>query len=581
MSLERNPVHNGAITTDLLVVGGGLGGVAAALTAAKLGRRVVLTERSPWLGGQLSTQAVPPDEHQWIETSLTSPSYRALREAIRDHYRRAYPLTEQAASTEHLNPGLGFVSRICHEPRVGALAVEEVLSAHIASGAVTVLREHTAVEVVRKGRKITSVTLRASTGDLIDVHASLVADATEEGDLIEQAGLPVVIGAEGKDETGELHAPDVADIRDQQAVSWCVAVEYRPGENHTIARPEGYERWRDTVDPRWPGSQLSWEDVVPDSLRPRVRPLFALSPEQEINTRADDLWQYRRILSRRVLEGSFMGGEVTLVNWPQIDYWELPLHGVSSEEREHALDGARSLTLSFVYWMQTEAPRHDGGIGYPELRPRGDVMGTSDGLAKEAYIRESRRIRALFTITEEHIGREMRGGDAGSAIFADSVGIGYYRIDLHPSTSGRNYVDIDCFPFQIPLGALIAADADNFVAANKNIGTTHITNGAYRLHPVEWSIGEAVGVLAARVAETGLDPAQIRDDAQQLAQLQSVLIERLGLTLAWPEEIRTGGAAFDHVSTGPVDGAPVRAGAGGGGVAAMLVDADGPGGTGA
>ena len=52
------------ISTDLVVIGGGLGGVAAAMTAARLGHRVVLTERSTWLGGQMTTQAVPPYEHQ-------------------------------------------------------------------------------------------------------------------------------------------------------------------------------------------------------------------------------------------------------------------------------------------------------------------------------------------------------------------------------------------------------------------------------------------------------------------------------------------------------------------------------------
>ncbi|MFM2475429.1 FAD-dependent oxidoreductase, partial [Burkholderia cenocepacia] len=44
--------------TDVLVVGGGLGGVAAALAAARAGRSVVLTEEYAWLGGQLTSQAV-------------------------------------------------------------------------------------------------------------------------------------------------------------------------------------------------------------------------------------------------------------------------------------------------------------------------------------------------------------------------------------------------------------------------------------------------------------------------------------------------------------------------------------------
>lgn len=101
------------------------------------------------------------------------------------------------------------------------------------------------------------------------------------------------------------------------------------------------------------------------------------------------------------------------MNWPQIDFWYAPLLGVSEAERAVAEDEARELTLSFVHWLQSEAPCSDGGVGYPELRLRGDVLGTADGLAREPYIREARRIRALFTITEGHIGREMRGEHTG------------------------------------------------------------------------------------------------------------------------------------------------------------------------
>ena len=77
--------------------------------------------------------------------------------------------------------------------------------------------------------------------------------------------------------------------------------------------------------------------------------------------------------------------------------------------------------------------------------------------------------------------------------FPDSVGVGSYRIDLHPSTGGDNYIDISSLPFQIPLGSLIPRRVENLLPACKNLGTTHITNGCYRLHPVEWGIGEAAG----------------------------------------------------------------------------------------
>ena len=89
------------LTADILVVGGGLGGVAAALSALEHGRRVVLTEEYAWLGGQLTSQAVPLDEHSWIEQFGATARYRRLRDGIRDHYRRFYPLTESARAERH------------------------------------------------------------------------------------------------------------------------------------------------------------------------------------------------------------------------------------------------------------------------------------------------------------------------------------------------------------------------------------------------------------------------------------------------------------------------------------------------
>ena len=153
-----------------------------------------------------------------------------------------------------------------------------------------------------------------------------------------------------------------------------------------------------------------------------------------------------------------------------------------------------------IYWMQTDAPRPEGGYGYPGLRPRGDMLGSSDHLAQAPYIRESRRIKAEFTVLEQHVGVEARGDIQGAEPFHDTVGIGSYRIDLHPSYR-RNYIDITNWPHQIPLGALIPQRVENLLPACKNIGVTHITNGCYRLHPIEWNIGEAVGALVAYCLE--------------------------------------------------------------------------------
>jgi hypothetical protein len=120
-----------------------------------------------------------------------------------------------------------------------------------------------------------------------------------------------------------------------------------------------------------------------------------------------------------------------------------------------------------------------------------------------------------------------------SEFYFDSVGIGHYAIDLHPSTGNRTFIDVPSMPFQIPLGSLIPVRMNNVLPACKNIGVTHITNGCYRLHPVEWNIGEAAGTLAAFCLQKGYSPRQVRNDPEKLASFQQILA-REGVELQWP-----------------------------------------------
>ena len=132
--------------------------------------------------------------------------------------------------------------------------------------------------------------------------------------------------------------------------------------------------------------------------------------------------------------------------------------------------------------------------------------------------------------------------------FKDTVGVGSYRIDLHPSSGGDNYIDVSSLPFQIPLGALIPRRVENLIPACKNLGVTHITNGCYRLHPVEWNIGEAAGLLAAVALESGRTPAAIHGDPASLRAFQDRLLAA-GVPLAWLIDVGTGDPAFAVTQT--------------------------------
>lgn len=528
----------GVETCDVMIVGGGLGGVAAGLSAVRSGLRVIISEETDWVGGQLTSQGVPPDEHPWIERFGATRTYRALRDSIREHYRRWYPLTTEAMGDPELNPGRGRVSRLCHEPRVAASVLESLLSPYLTSGRLRILYNHVPVAADTDGDEVTAVTLSGPRGD-VTVTARYFLDATELGDLLPLTGTEFVTGFESRAETGEPSASDESQPDNMQAFSWVFALEYREGEDHTIERPACYDYWRSYRPDYWPGPLLGLTAPDPRTLEPLERRFVPhekageVVADQSVDPGDRELWAFRRIVSRDVFEAGFCDSEVTIVNWPMIDYLDGSLIGVSDDEKQRHLDGSRELARSMLYWLQTEVPRPDGGRGWPGLRLRPDVMGTPDGFAKAPYIRESRRIRAEYTVVEQDLSFAVRG-DAGSVDYADSVGIGMYRIDLHPSTGGDNYIDVASCPFQIPLGALIPQRVTNLLPAGKNIGTTHITNGCFRLHPVEWNVGEVAGLLAAHCLERGLTPSGVRNDDGELADFQARLVAA-GIELAWPD----------------------------------------------
>lgn len=527
------------ITADLLIVGAGVGGVAAALAALRRGRSVVMTEETDWLGGQLTSQGVPPDEHTWIERFGCTRSYRRFRDAVRDYYRTWYPLTSAARATFELNPGQGRVSRLCHEPRVAAAVLDAMVAPYQAAGKLRILLDHRAVGAEVENDTITAVQLAGPDESRLTVVAPYVLDATELGDLLPLTGAEHVTGFESAAVTGEPSAPPEGQPANMQAFSWVFAVEHRDGEDHTIDKPDQYGFWAGYRPPYWPDRLLSLTAPDPRTLEPFTRtfvPHGGSGPvvaDQSLDPGDRELWEFRRIVSRIMFEPGFADSDVTVVNWPMIDYLPGPLIGVSDAERDEHLAGGRQLALSMLYWLQTEAPRPDGGAGWPGLRLRPDVMGTTDGLAKAPYIRESRRIEAQYTVVEQDLSLAVRG-EHGAVRYDDTVGVGMYRIDLHPSTGGDNYIDVASSPFQIPLGALLPVRLRNFLAAGKNIGTTHITNGCYRLHPVEWNIGEAAGALAAYCLAHDLAPEQVWSHSDTCARFQRELIDD-GFELEWPD----------------------------------------------
>ena len=531
------------LSADVVICGGGLGGCAAALAALRNNLTVILTEETDWIGGQLTQQAVPPDEHQWIENHGATKLYRDFRTSIRQYYKSNYPLTDAARADKYLNPGDGSVSKLCHEPRVALAVLMEMLAPFISSGKLILLTEYKIISAEFSGDVVNA--LKAS-NQHEDKSVILIApyfiDATELGDLLPLTGTEFISGSESRKETGELHAPEKANPENNQAYNFCFAIDYIPGADHTIEKPHDYDFWRSfnpKLNPAWPGKLLDLHYSNPSTLSPKE---LAFDPSGADTEPLLNLWTYRRIINKKnFIPGTFQS-DITIVNWPQNDYFTGNLIGAKPPDYIRHIENAKQLSLSLLYWLQTEVPNSGESKGWRGLRLRKDIVGTEDGLAKHPYIRESRRIKALFTVLEEHVGKENlsmvtdRKNNNRAAEFYDSVGTGYYHIDLHPTFGGDNYIDFDSLPFQIPLGSLLPERVKNLIPANKNIGTTHITSGCYRLHPVEWSIGEAAGSLIAFAIKKKVNPKEVREKRILLEEFQN-LIRSQGIDTNWPDSL--------------------------------------------
>jgi hypothetical protein len=504
---------------DVLIVGASFGGVAAALAAAADPKvRVALLEPSQWIGGQATSQGVTRwDESgvDLIETAGSPKSYRDLRNAIRAWYRSNAQLSSYGQSQQYFNPGF---ARPGYPFAVDPSVAQKVLKSQISALSQRLdLRLGTAVTGVSvQNGSVASMT--TASGDTYT--ASVYLDATDLGDLLPLAGIPWTIGAESQSDTGEPSAPSVAHPEWIQPVTVPIALERRPaGENHVLPKPANY----DDI-----ARSQSFKVVDGD-----INGVFTVLPGGQ-----ETLFGYRQYID----SGNFAGGDYacsrTTLNVGSNDYQAATLPTGNAQNDAAVYAGARAVSIAYAYWLQTQCPRDDGsGSGYPNLQVRTDAFGTADGCAPQAYIRESRRIDAQSRIVQQDIDADsFPAGTPRARLFADSCGIGWYGIDVHPAAYGTPQVGFGTLHFQIPLGSLLPKQLDNLVASCKNIGATHLTSGAYRVHPVEWAIGEAAGVLAAFCVTQNVKPYDVWSRADRRASYQYRLLAR-GTPIFWWSDV--------------------------------------------
>ncbi len=518
------------LTVEVLVVGGGTGGTAAALQAARRGAKTLLVSEFPWLGGMLtSAGVVAPDGNEleaW-QTGIWGAYLQQLRQ-------------RQPEGLDH-----GWVSFFTYDPRIGAQIfqdwVNELPNLQWLSGQVP-------LEVLKQDDRVTGVRFPNCT-----VHAQIVLDGTELGDLLALGDIPHRWGWELQAEFGEPSAPIAPNFLTQT----------------------------------YPVQAPTWVVILQDFAEDNAAPLIPAPPNEQSDrfTGAWDNYGGEKFLNYgRLPENRFM------INWPirGNDYGEGVQRLIGSpEERSQFLQAARWHTQSFARYIQTHLGQRYGLATdifptLPEIQnPKSKIQNSLGGgaYALHPYYRESRRLQGLVTIREQDLLPIAKGQVAPLPIsvsatgclqvnnLCDAIAIGNYANDHHyPSGDiplqpksirwGGRWTGT---PFTIPYRALIPATIDGLLACEKNISVSHIANGATRLQPVVLGIGQAAGMAAALCVEQGCQPRELNVRSLQKALLQdpiapAAVIPLLNLEPDHPNWLDWQTYYLDHPENYPASG---------------------------
>jgi len=379
---------------------------------------------------------------------------------------------------------------------------------------------------------------------MIRFRVRFVLDATEMGDLLPLAKVPYTSGAEAKSETGEPDAPEKSNPSCVQSFTYPFAIEHSGRAGALARKLPDYEqilqRQGFSLQVNYP-AEFGWKGQFQYHM-------FGNEPPVPNNMSPGSFFPWRRLLDSRNFQ-SGVPRDIALMNWPRQDYaTESPLDR-EPDELAAIFQRAKQTSSAFLYWLQHDLARDPQAgeqqrRGYPELTMRSDLMGTDDGLSKYPYVRESRRMLARGSVREQDIVDDLQTG-VWARKFDDSVGTGFYMVDIHPCGANERGRMRMPKPFQIPMSALLPKEPLNFLPAGKNLGVTHLTNGAFRLHPIEWNVGEAAGTIASLELELGVEPPA--------ATVQRELAHG-GVPMVWFDDLEISHPAFEAIQLAALRG---------------------------
>lgn len=446
ITMGKEPV----IHTDVLVIGGSTGGIAAGIQSARMGVKTLIMEETPWLGGMLSAAGVTATDGNH---NLPSGIWEEFRQALYRHYH-----------TRNLNTG--WVSNTLFEPYVA----DSIFKAWASK------EKDLAVQygwyfdsaLVAKG-KIYGARFINEKKEHITVLANIVVDGTDLGDVYANAGAGYDVGMEDPSYSGEKEAPGKNNII--QDLTWAAALKdygkYAP--TSILIRKDQFNE----------ASLREFDCSTRDAPCPEGKPYNAGT--------------------QKVLDYGKLPNGKYMLNWPAHgnDYFQNGID-IKPINRYAFYAPARKQTLAFLYYIQQQ-------LGFTHIGLDTSEFPSKDHLALMPYHREGRRLKGLVRFSLPHMNHTF---EQEQPLYRTGIAVGDYPVDHH---HGKNpYTPVIHFPavnsFTIPLGALIPQTLNGMVVCEKGISVSNLANGSTRLQPCVLLTGQAAGILAALAVRQHQEP---------------------------------------------------------------------------
>ncbi|GAA4341278.1 FAD-dependent oxidoreductase [Pigmentiphaga soli] len=439
-----SPLITAAPPSDVVVLGAGAAGIAAAIAAAREGARTLLLEAGPLPGGELLTGMA-------VDGALNARGEWVVGGVARELFDECERLGGYIGPLNDWR----LIHYVCYDPEIMKLAVARTLARH---GVRLWLHSYVYDAEADDGliRAVHVLNKRGRTR----IEAPVFVDASGDGDLAVRAGARAENGGEG----GQFQPLSImfrmAGVDTPRLLGFLrdAPQHFALGESEAIrgGRSDGdivkavIDQGQPTVFLKGDGPLLA-EAIAAGEMYPTA--LIMIQPT------------------------SAARGEVCL-----------------NTTRVANIDATRTEQLSAA--LAPLAEQVETCMRFMRRRVPGFESATLSGVAPRIGIRETRRVVCDATLTEQDVLRARKRDDG--------IGKGSHHVDIHQDGAGQIRIPVDGGgSYDIPWGCLLPRGVRNVALAGRCLSADRAAHGSARVMGPCLAMGQAAGTAAAMLADSG------------------------------------------------------------------------------